>query len=87
MKNLLNLSTKQLAWNVTKNKKTWGVHISVAELNTIKEWLDSDLMMTAHSIKITVTHNSGIGGTVTAYALDNQGEQIAKKDVTDYREW
>ena len=72
---------------MTKSKNTTGVHISVAELNIIKEWLDSDLMMVARSVKITVSHTTGIGGTVTAYAHDESGEQIAKKDVTDYREW
>lgn len=45
-------------------------------------------MMQARSIKITVSNNtSGIGPTVNAYALDDSGEVIASKNVTDYEGW
>ena len=71
-----------------KEKWSQGVHISIIELNTINEWLISDLMMQARSIKITVSNNtSGIGPTVNAYALDDSGEVIASKNVTDYEGW
>ena len=70
-----------------KEKWSTGVHISVTELNTIKEWLDSDLMMVARSIKITVSNGTGIGPTVDVYAIDDSGQQIAHKNVTDYEEW
>jgi len=74
---------------VTKNEKwSQGMHIHVTELNAIKEWLDSDLMMVARSIKITVSNNtSGIGPTVNVYALDERGDTIASKNVTDYEVW
>lgn len=45
-------------------------------------------MMQARSIKITVSNiTSGIGPTVNAYALDDSGEVIASKNVTDYEGW
>ena len=73
---------------MTKNEKwSTGVHIHVTELTAIKEWLDSDLMMVARSIKITVSNGTGIGPTVNAYALDERGEVIASKNVTDYEGW
>ena len=70
-----------------KEKWSTGVHISVTELNTIKEWLDSDLMMQARSIKITVSNGSGIGSTVDVYAMDDSGQQMAHKNVTDHEGW
>jgi len=72
---------------VTKKKNTTGVHLFVAELTKIKEWLDSDLLMTATSVKIIVTNGNGIGQAVDAIAIDERGEQIAKLDVTDYEAW
>lgn len=70
-----------------KKKNTGGVHLFTAEITKIKEWLDSDLLMTATSVKIIVSNNNGIGQTVNAIALDEHGEQIAKLDVTDYEAW
>jgi len=72
---------------VTKKKNTAGIHIFVAELAKIKDWLDSDLMMTAKSVKIIVSNSTGIGENVDAIAIDEHGEQIAKLDVTDYEAW
>jgi hypothetical protein len=72
---------------MTKKKNTTGVHLFVAELTKIKEWLDSDLMMSAKSVKIIVTNGNGIGQAVDAIAIDERGEQIAKLDVTDYEAW
>jgi hypothetical protein len=72
---------------VTKKKNTSGVHLFVAEITKIKEWLDSDLMMSATSVKIIVTNGNGIGQAVDAIAIDERGEQIAKLDVTDYEAW
>ena len=72
---------------MTKKKNTSGVHLFVAELTKIKEWLDSDLLMTATSVKIIVTNGNGIGQAVDAIAIDERGEQIAKLDVTDYEAW
>lgn len=70
-----------------KKKNTGGVHLFTAEITKIKEWLDSDLLMTATSVKIIVSNNNGIGQAVNAIALDEHGEQIAKLDVTDYEAW
>jgi len=84
---LLRLSKKQLNFLVTKKKNTSGVHLFVAEITKIKEWLDSDLMMSATSVKIIVTNGNGIGQAVDAIAIDERGEQIAKLDVTDYEAW
>lgn len=39
------------------------------------------------TVKIVVSHNTGIGGSVAAIALDERGEIIATKNVTDYKEW
>lgn len=72
---------------MTKKKNTAGIHIFVAELAKIKDWLDSDLMMTAKSVKIIVSNSTGIGENVDAIAIDEHGEQIAKLDVTDYEAW
>jgi len=72
---------------VTKKKNTSGIHIFVAELTKIKDWLDSDLLMSATSVKIIVSNGNGIGQTVDAIAIDERGEQIAKLDVTDYENW
>jgi len=72
---------------VTKKKNTSGVHLFVAEITKIKEWLDSDLLMTATSVKIIVSNGNGIGQGVDAIAIDERGEQIAKLDVTDYENW
>ena len=73
---------------MTKKKhNTTGVHIFTAELSKIKEWLDSNLLMTATSVKIIVSNSSGIGQRIDAIALDEHGEQIAKLDVTDYEAW
>jgi len=72
---------------VTKKKNTSGVHLFVAEITKIKEWLDSDLLMAATSVKIIVTNGNGIGQAVDAIAIDERGEQIAKLDVTDYEAW
>ena len=72
---------------MTKKRNTTGVHIFTAELTKIKEWLDSDLMMSARSVKIIVQEVTGIGPSVDAIALDEHGEQIAKLDVTDYEAW
>ena len=85
--NLLRLSKKQLNFHVTKKKNTAGVHIFVAELAKIKDWLDSDLMMSAKSVKIIVSNSTGIGENVNAIAIDEHGEEIAKLDVTDYENW
>ena len=70
-----------------KKKRTAGVHLFVAEITKIKDWLDSDLLMTATSVKIIVTNGNGIGQAVDAIAIDERGEQIAKLDVTDYEAW
>ena len=70
-----------------KKKNTTGVHLFVAEITKIKEWLDSDLLMTATSVKIIVSNGNGIGQAVDAIAIDERGEQIAKLDVTDYEAW
>ena len=70
-----------------KKKNTGGVHLFTAEITKIKEWLDSNLLMTATSVKIIVSNSSGIGQAVNAIALDEHGEQIAKLDVTDYEAW
>lgn len=70
-----------------KKKNTGGVHLFTAEITKIKEWLDSNLLMTATSVKIIVSNNNGIGQAVNAIALDEHGEQIAKLDVTDYEAW
>ena len=73
---------------MTKKKhNTAGIHIFVAELAKIKEWLDSDLLMSATSVKIIVSNSNGIGQAVNAIALAERGEQIAKLDVTDYETW
>jgi hypothetical protein len=73
---------------MTKRKsKSSGVHLFTAELTRIKEWLDSDLMMTATSVKIIVSNGNGIGQRVDAIALDEKNEEIAKIDVTDYEAW
>jgi hypothetical protein len=72
---------------MTKKKNTSGVHLFVAELTKIKDWLDSDLMMSAKSVKIIVTNGNGIGQAIDAIAIDERGEQIAKLDVTDYENW
>ena len=72
---------------MTKKKNTSGVHLFVAEITKIKEWLDSDLLMTATSVKIIVSNGNGIGQGVDAIAIDERGEQIAKLDVTDYENW
>lgn len=72
---------------MTKKKNTSGIHIFVAELTKIKDWLDSDLLMSATSVKIIVSNGNGIGQTVDAIAIDERGEQIAKLDVTDYENW
>jgi len=72
---------------MTKKKNTTGVHLFVAEITKIKDWLDSDLMMSAKSVKIIVTNGNGIGQAVDAIAIDEHGEQIAKLDVTDYEAW
>ena len=72
---------------MTKKKNTSGVHLFVAELTKIKDWLDSDLMMSAKSVKIIVSKGNGIGQAVDAIAIDEHGEQIAKLDVTDYEAW
>ena len=72
---------------MTKKKNTSGVHLFVAEITKIKDWLDSDLMMSAKSVKIIVTNGNGIGQAVDAIAIDEHGEQIAKLDVTDYEAW
>ena len=72
---------------MTKKKNTAGVHIFVAELAKIKDWLDSDLMMSAKSVKIIVSNSTGIGENVNAIAIDERGEEIAKLDVTDYEAW
>ena len=72
---------------MNKKKNTSGIHIFVAELAKIKDWLDSDLMMTAKSVKIIVSNSTGIGENVDAIAIDEHGEQIAKLDVTDYENW
>jgi len=72
---------------MTKKKNTTGVHLFVAEITKIKDWLDSDLMMSAKSVKIIVTNGNGIGQAVDAIAIDERGEQIAKLDVTDYENW
>ena len=85
--NLLHLSKKQLNFHVTKKKNTAGVHIFVAELAKIKDWLDSDLMMSAKSVKIIVSNSTGIGENVDAIAIDEHGEEISKLDVTDYEAW
>ena len=70
-----------------KKKNTGGVHLFTAEITKIKEWLDSDLLMSATSVTINVSNNNGIGQAVNAIALDEHGEQIAKLDVTDYEAW
>ena len=70
-----------------KKKNTAGVHLFVAELTKIKDWLDSDLLMSATSVKIIVSNGNGIGQTVDAIAIDERGEEIAKLDVTDYEAW
>ena len=72
---------------MTKKKNTTGVHLFVAELTKIKDWLDSDLLMSATSVKIIVSNGNGIGQAVDAIAIDERGEQIAKLDVTDYEAW
>ena len=70
-----------------KKKNTAGVHLFVAELTKIKDWLDSDLLMSATSVKIIVSNGNGIGENVDAIAIDEHGEEIAKLDVTDYENW
>ncbi|NDB57527.1 hypothetical protein EB001_03680 [bacterium] len=73
---------------MTKSKRnTTGVHILTSELSKIKEWLDGDLMMTARSVKIIVENVTGIGQSIQSIAYDDDGQQIAKKDVTDYEAW
>jgi uncharacterized transporter YbjL len=72
---------------VIKKKNTGGVYLFTAEITKIKEWLDSDLLMSATSVKIIVSNSSGIGKRIDAIALDEHGEQIAKLDVTDYEAW
>ena len=72
---------------MTKKKNTAGVHLFVTELAKIKDWLDSDLMMSANSVKIIVSNRTGISQNVDAIALDEHGETIAKLDVTDYENW
>lgn len=73
---------------MTKRKRnTTGVHILTNELFKIKEWLDGDLMMTARSVKIISENVTGIGQSINAIAFDDDGQQIAKKDVTDYEAW
>jgi len=72
---------------MTKKKNTTGVHLFVAEITKIKDWLDSDLLMSATSVKIIVSNGNGIGQAVDAIAIDERGEQIAKLDVTDYEAW
>ena len=73
---------------MTKRKaKSSGVHLFPAEITRIKEWLDSDLMMLATSVKIVVSSGNGIGQRVDAIALDEKNEEIARIDVTDYEAW
>jgi len=73
---------------VTKRiRNTTGVHILTSELSKIKEWLDGDLMMTARSVKIIAENVTGIGQSINAIAFDDDGQEIAKKDVTDYGVW
>jgi len=73
---------------MTKRKaKSSGVHLFPAEITRIKEWLDSDLMMLATSVKIVVSSGNGIGQHVDAIALDEKNEEIARIDVTDYEAW
>jgi hypothetical protein len=43
--------------------------------------------MQARSLKIVTSQSSGIGATVIAIALDESGEEIARKNVTDYEAW
>jgi len=73
---------------MTKKKtKSSGVHLLPIEIAQIKEWLDSDLMMSAKSVKIIVSNGNGIGQRVDAIALDNRGEEIARLDATSYETW
>ena len=73
---------------MTKKKaNSTGVHLLVGEIDTIKLWLDETLLMQARSIKIITSQTSGIGSTVTAIALDESGEEIARKNVTEYESW
>lgn len=69
------------------NKQSSGVHLHVSELMAIADWLNRDLLMQPLTVKIVVSHNTGIGGSVAAIALDERGEIIATKNVTDYKEW
>jgi len=70
---------------VTKHSS--GIHLLAAELDTIKEWLDRELLMCAHSVRIIVRDGSGIGPTVEAIALDTKGEEIQRLNATAYKEW
>ena len=70
-----------------KKESSTGVHLLVGEIDMIKSWLDETLLMQARSIKIITSNTSGIGPTVTAIALDESGQEIARKNVTDYEAW
>jgi hypothetical protein len=69
------------------SEKSVGIHIFVAELAKIKDWLDSDLLMSAKSVKLIVSNSTGIGENVNVIAIDKHGEEIARIDVTDYEAW
>ena len=73
---------------MTKKKaSSAGVHLLVGEIDKIKSWLDQELMMSARSVKVIVSNTTGIGGNVTAIAIDESGEEISRLDATDYRSW
>jgi hypothetical protein len=73
---------------VTKHKSnSRGIQLLSSELDTIKEWLDRELLMCAHSVRIIVRDGSGIGSSVEAIALDEKGEEIKRLNATAYEEW